>query len=166
MFLSDGVVKESGRKIPRPSVLFRPTNIRILNLANWSLRTMSSVVTNSIASGTRPLSIDTVINLSQNFSGAYSSTNKGMDRGPGYLVKYESKSRGKSAAPMKNVITVGTKIPIVFRTELDSSFGDTSARSSLVSVNVSCLVQSPNCKLFIGKIRSLSMTYTYGAKKQ
>ena len=76
------------------------------------------------SSGTRPLSIDTVINLTQNFTSEYSSTNKGVNRGPGYLEKYESKSRCKSSEPTKNVITFQTKIPIVFKTELGFSYGN------------------------------------------
>lgn len=76
------------------------------------------------SSGTRPLSIDTVINLTQNFTSEYSSTNKGVNSGPGYLVKYESKARCKSAAPTKNVITFFTKTPIVLKTEIGYTYGD------------------------------------------
>ena len=77
-----------------------------------------------IDSGTRPLSIDTIMSLSTDLSSDYSSTNKGVTRGPGYLVKYESKSRCKTAIPTKNVISFGKKIPIVFSTDSGSSFGE------------------------------------------
>ena len=77
-----------------------------------------------IDSGTRPLSIDTIITLPSDFSSEYSSVNKGVDRGPGYLVKYESKSKCKSAIPTKNVITFGKKIPIVFDADNGVAFGE------------------------------------------
>ena len=77
-----------------------------------------------IDSGNRPLSIDTVIGLPLDFSGDYVSINKGVNRGPGYLVKYESKSRCKSAVPTKNVITIGKKLPIVFTTDTGASYGE------------------------------------------
>lgn len=77
-----------------------------------------------IDSGTRPLSIDTIITLPPDFSSDYTSINKGVTRGPGYLVKYESKSRCKTAVPTKNVITFGKKIPIVFATDSGSSFSE------------------------------------------
>lgn len=77
-----------------------------------------------IDSGTRPLSIDMILALPAVVSSDYSSVNKGVNRGPGYLVKYESKSRCKSAIPTKNIITFGKKIPIVFATDGGASFGE------------------------------------------
>ena len=77
-----------------------------------------------VDSGTRPLSINTIIQLSQEYSSDYTSINKGVNRGPGYLVKYESKSRCRTAVPTKNVITFGKKIPVVFATDTGASYGE------------------------------------------
>jgi hypothetical protein len=75
-------------------------------------------------SGTGPVSIDTIIKLSTNFSSDYTSINKGVSRGPGYISKYESKSRCKTAVPTKNVITFDEKIPIVFSTDSGYSYSE------------------------------------------
>lgn len=77
-----------------------------------------------IDSGTRLLSIDMTLTLPAVVSSDYSSVNKGVNRGPGYLVKYESKSRCKTVIPTKNNITFGKKIPIVFATDSGASFGE------------------------------------------
>ena len=77
-----------------------------------------------IDSGTRPISIDTIISLPTDISSDYTSINKGVNRGPGYLVKYESKSRCKAAVPTKNVITIGKKLPIVFTSDSAASYGE------------------------------------------
>ena len=78
----------------------------------------------AIDSGTRPISIDSIISLPTDISSDYSSVNKGVTRGPGYLVKYESKSRCKAAVPTKNVITIGKKLPIVFTSDSAASYGE------------------------------------------
>jgi hypothetical protein len=77
-----------------------------------------------IDSGTRPLLISTIMQLPANYSNDYTSINKGVNRRPGYLVRFESKSRCKTAVPTQNVITFGKKIPIVFATDSGASYGE------------------------------------------
>lgn len=72
-----------------------------------------------IDSGKRPISISTVIAPLTNFSSEYTSIEKGVTRGPGYLLKYDTNARCKTASATKNVITLGKKNPIVFTADSD-----------------------------------------------
>jgi hypothetical protein len=64
-------------------------------------------------SGTQELTINTLMNLpaAGAASSVYSSNNKGINRGPGYFEKYESKSKCKSSVVAKNIIKLGKKAP-------------------------------------------------------
>jgi hypothetical protein len=75
-------------------------------------------------SETNTLTIDTVMKLptSAASSKVYSSNNKGVNRGPGYLEKYESKSKCKTVVATKNTLKWGKKMTIIIP---DTDFSNT-----------------------------------------
>lgn len=72
-----------------------------------------------IDSGKRPISIHTVLAPPTDFSDEYTSIEKGVSRGPGFLLKSDTNSRCKTTVATKNVITLGKKNPIVFSSNSD-----------------------------------------------
>jgi hypothetical protein len=53
------------------------------------------------------------LELTDEFSTDYTSNQKGVARGPGYVLKYETKSRCKSATLTKSSIKLGKRAEIV-----------------------------------------------------
>jgi hypothetical protein len=69
-------------------------------------------------SGTKALTIDTVMKLATGdvLSKVYSSNTRGVTHAPGYLEKYETKSKCKTAVATKNTLKWGKKTTIIIPT--------------------------------------------------
>jgi hypothetical protein len=82
-------------------------------------------------SGTKTVSINTVMKVTTGVNAdEYSSVDKGVERGPGYVLKYESKSRCKTTVTTKNIVKVNNKALYTIPLDEFSTFGNICKASS------------------------------------
>jgi hypothetical protein len=82
-------------------------------------------------SDTKTLSIETILKVTTGVDAdEYTSVNKGVNRGPGYVVKYESKARCKSALTTKNIVKLNKKALFTIPLDEFSTFGEICKASS------------------------------------
>jgi hypothetical protein len=77
-------------------------------------------------SGTKTLTIDMVMSLPKDdaYAKVYSSNSRGINRGPGYIEKYETKSKCKSTVTIKNTLKWGKKTTVVIPDTQSSTTGE------------------------------------------